>query len=291
MLITGSPASWYSRRSRAMFSLLRVAVGMVPHRFLLPRRASSQLELPQQASNHAPTGGRAQFEQPPRQLAQRQVGPQHSRPHRIPSREFLQQVPQVLGQLRTGRASWLAAPLFFGPDRLPQTEIDSDGGGIDQTITYGYDPNGIRVRQLEGNEESIYLVDYQSPTGQAEVLEEVVRNATTQSLIRELTYLLGSDVLAQTRSDVLSGAPLYLLYDGHGSTRGLVDATGQPLSDQVYAYDAYGNPLGFDSAAAYTRFLYSGEQTDNATGLQYLRARYYDPAHRTVKQLRFIHRR
>src|SRR3972149_4163828 len=99
---------------------LRVAVGMVSHRFLLPRRASSQLELPQQASNHAPASGRAQFEQPPRQLAQRQVGPQHSRPQRSPSREFLQQLPQVLFQLRTGRASWLAAPLFFGPDRLPR---------------------------------------------------------------------------------------------------------------------------------------------------------------------------
>src|SRR3990172_5157440 len=99
---------------------LRVAVGMVSHRFLLPRRASSQLELPQQTSNHPPAGGRAQFEQPPRQLAQRQVGPQHSRPHRVASREFLQQLPQIPFQLRTGRASWLAAPLFFGPDRLPR---------------------------------------------------------------------------------------------------------------------------------------------------------------------------
>ena len=35
--------------------------------------------------------------------------------------------------------------------------------------------------------------------------------------------------------------------------------------------------MGFDPSTAATTFLYSGEQTD-ATGLQYLRARYYNPA-------------
>lgn len=46
---------------------------------------------------------------------------------------------------------------------------------------------------------------------------------------------------------------------------------------QLFHYDAFGNALGFDPALAATLFLYSGEQTDR-TGLQYLRARYYDPA-------------
>lgn len=49
---------------------------------------------------------------------------------------------------------------------------------------------------------------------------------------------------------------------------------------QRFAYDAYGNMLtgtGLTLAAdAWTSLLYSGEQTDK-TGLQYLRARYYDP--------------
>jgi hypothetical protein len=84
---------------------LRVAVGMMAHRFLLPRRASSHGQLPQQASNHASAGGRAQGAEPPRQLAQREVGPQHPDAHRIPRREFREQLPQVRFQLRTGRAS------------------------------------------------------------------------------------------------------------------------------------------------------------------------------------------
>jgi len=53
----------------------------------------------------------------------------------------------------------------------------------------------------------------------------------------------------------------------------LVDATGQPLSRQIFRYDAFGNRL--DNNTALTTLLYSGELTD-ATGLQYLRARYYD---------------
>lgn len=43
--------------------------------------------------------------------------------------------------------------------------------------------------------------------------------------------------------------------------------------------DAYGNPIGvWSPSTALTSLLYSGEQTDAATGQQYLRARYYDPA-------------
>jgi RHS repeat-associated protein len=68
------------------------------------------------------------------------------------------------------------------------------------------------------------------------------------------------------------------LSDGHGSTRILWNIDGNPF--EFYAYDAFGNMLagpGLTGAAdASTRLLYSGEQTDQ-TGLQYLRARYYDP--------------
>ncbi len=47
---------------------------------------------------------------------------------------------------------------------------------------------------------------------------------------------------------------------------------------QLFAYDAYGQAIGFNPADALTEFLYSGEQFDAKIGQQYLRARYYDPA-------------
>ncbi|MDR2439739.1 MAG: RHS repeat-associated core domain-containing protein, partial [Planctomycetaceae bacterium] len=46
---------------------------------------------------------------------------------------------------------------------------------------------------------------------------------------------------------------------------------------ELYAFDAYGNAIGFDPSVALTEFLYSGEQFDSKIGQQYLRQRYYDP--------------
>ncbi len=92
------------------------------------------------------------------------------------------------------------------------------------------------------------------------------------------TYTIGHDVFAET---IDAATVRHLLKDGHGSTRQLVDATGNVITSgtaQVFAYDAYGLPIGFDLAAALTTLLYSGEQTDQLTGLQYLRARYYNAA-------------
>ncbi|HSW50550.1 MAG TPA: RHS repeat-associated core domain-containing protein, partial [Bryobacteraceae bacterium] len=74
----------------------------------------------------------------------------------------------------------------------------------------------------------------------------------------------------------LAGAR-YLLYDGGGHTRGLLDATGQPLTAEIYAYDAYGNRIEGPSVTA-TNLLYRGEYFDATLGQYVLRARYYDPA-------------
>jgi YD repeat-containing protein len=129
-------------------------------------------------------------------------------------------------------------------------------------------------------------VDGDNHTGYAQVLEE---KDTTGAVTK--TYTLGHDVLAQqaeTQSGTTqtSGPTLTLLYDGHGSTRALLDGSGAVATNTVnntawaqrFAYDAYGNMLGgtglsSDQSVILTSLLYSGEQTDRATGLQYLRAR------------------
>ncbi len=72
---------------------------------------------------------------------------------------------------------------------------------------------------------------------------------------------------------------LTFLYDGHGSTRALVDATAAIA--QAFAYNAYGERLTSANltaaSAAFTNLLYSGEWTGKH-GAQYLRARWYDPS-------------
>jgi RHS repeat-associated protein len=65
----------------------------------------------------------------------------------------------------------------------------------------------------------------------------------------------------------------YLLRDGLGSTTELADGSGNVTG--TYRYDVFGAPRA--QTGATTEFNFAGEQTD-PTALQYLRARYYDPA-------------
>jgi len=184
---------------------------------------------------------------------------------------------------------------FYGYNlqgRLAAVEEDTDGDGtaqdpdLEEGSYYTYNDEGVRVGVVEktdGNDDgdlldpedsttaTDYLVDANNPTGYAQVIEE--HDGATDEL--ERSYTLGHDVLVQW--DATTGL-VYLLYDGHGSTRALLDAAGQVINAataQVFRYDAFGVRL--DAATALTSLLYSGEQTD-ATDLQYLRARYYDPA-------------
>ncbi|QDT48160.1 Extracellular phospholipase A1 precursor [Symmachiella dynata] len=83
------------------------------------------------------------------------------------------------------------------------------------------------------------------------------------------------DQTSFTPGDQQAGSSLTFLYDGHGSTRALLDNTA--AFNQHYAYTAHDGAIGFVEAAALTTRLYSGEAFDSRVGLQYLRARWYDP--------------
>ncbi len=126
---------------------------------------------------------------------------------------------------------------------------------------YGYNADGIRTSRTEGSQTTTYLVDSHNPTGYAQVLEETTAGITT-------SYIIGDDVFAQhTATDGFE----YLLYDGHGSARQLVDDS-QNLRDS-YSYDAYGVQT---SGGEGTSLRYCGEQYDSSLSQYYLRARYYD---------------
>ena len=83
-------------------------------------------------------------------------------------------------------------------------------------------------------------------------------------------YVYGAGLVAQ-----VSGAnTYYYLADGLGSVMATVDGSGTLAN--AYTYDAYGKTTSATGSQA-NDFQFAGQQTD-ATGLQYLRARYYDPA-------------
>lgn len=164
----------------------------------------------------------------------------------------------------------------------------ADGDPQDSTVTaYQYNPDGIRVGKTETVSTTLtqtdYLIDPYNPTGYAQVLEETTTVGTTLTRVQ---YTLGDDVISQTTSTYSGGVwtanpTQYLLYDGHGSTRQLVN-TDLSIQDS-YSYDGYGVMLG-DSTnpkpvqTAATNLLYSGEQYDSSMQQYYLRARYYNPS-------------
>jgi RHS repeat-associated protein len=107
-------------------------------------------------------------------------------------------------------------------------------------------------------------------------------------------YTLGLRQISQTTTLYSNGHPgapttLYFGHDGHGSVRVLMNAPGAIATiggvRQIFNYDAYGNPVGFNVLKAATTLLYSGQQTEVRTGLEYLRARYYNPQSGTFTSL------
>jgi len=84
------------------------------------------------------------------------------------------------------------------------------------------------------------------------------------------SYTHGWNLISQNRDR----NSLFYTYDGHSGVRQLSDRSGQ-ITD-TYNYDAYGNLLK-TTGVSENNYLYRGEQFDPNIGLQYLRARYYDP--------------
>ena len=70
----------------------------------------------------------------------------------------------------------------------------------------------------------------------------------------------------------IDGKDYFYEYDGRGSVVGVADTSG--LKRETYRYDPYGNTTTAGLNIA-NPFQYNAEYTDDVTGYQYLRARYY----------------
>ncbi|MBK7127581.1 MAG: hypothetical protein IPH65_16945, partial [Dehalococcoidia bacterium] len=81
------------------------------------------------------------------------------------------------------------------------------------------------------------------------------------------------DAGRMTSTTLPSGTCVVSSYvDGLGSTMAIVDGSGN--SQKSYTYDVYGEATA--SGGLSNEFDFAGQQTDG-TGLQYLRARHFDP--------------
>jgi RHS repeat-associated protein len=119
-----------------------------------------------------------------------------------------------------------------------------------------YDGLGNRYVQSTGGHTTFYSLDI------AAGLTQVLREGPT-------TYLYGLGIIGQETN----GEMVYALADRLGSIRQLVTEDQQVTL--LKSYDPFGNTL-LEQGTGGSSFGYTGEQMD-ASGLEYLRARYYDP--------------
>ena len=151
--------------------------------------------------------------------------------------------------------------------------------------TYRYNSGGIRVQKIDSvGAITNYVIDGNNHTGYSQIIEERDGNNVLQR-----SYTIGLDVVSQADDAPDENAQSFgehFLKDVHGSTRALLEVeSAKDVDGPNFHYDGYGNLIDFDLATAPTSILYSGEYTDLATGQQYLRARYYDPANGRFNRL------
>jgi RHS repeat-associated protein len=130
-------------------------------------------------------------------------------------------------------------------------------------VSMTYDGDGNRVAKTVSGVTTKYLVDTQTPTGYAQVAEEIVNGSVNAQ------YLYGLMHISLNRAGALS----YYGFDGHGSVRQLTSAAGA-VTD-TYSYDAFGGLLT-RTGNTQNSYMFAGEQYDIDLNLYYLRARWYN---------------
>ncbi|WP_088831371.1 RHS repeat-associated core domain-containing protein [Paenibacillus tyrfis] len=133
-----------------------------------------------------------------------------------------------------------------------------------RTVTYKYNGDGLLWERTENDQTTRYYWD-----GDQIIAEAAVSGGAVSLKAR---YVRGKGLVAREDSQ----GKAYYLHNGHGDVVELRDSTGNTRLNS-YNYDIWGN-LASQSENIVQPFKYSGELWDNTTGLQYLRARWYDPS-------------
>jgi RHS repeat-associated protein len=152
---------------------------------------------------------------------------------------------------------------YDAENRLTQLASDSTVIG-----TYAYDGAGNRYAKTAGGVTTAYTLDLASSL--PGVLTETAGSSVT-------SYAYAGGPLEIDRS----GATYWYLSDTLGSVRLVTDSTG--ASPATYAYTAFGSTRASTGTVA-NEVRFTGERTDGESGLEFLRARTYDPSTGTFLQ-------
>ncbi len=143
------------------------------------------------------------------------------------------------------------------------TKVSGEG----KEVGYSYNGDGLLYERTEGDKTTRYYYDEEA---------KLIAEAEVQGGTAKITYAYVYDLSGQlwARQDKASGQLQYYQLNGHGDVVGLSDSSGKELNS--YSYDIWGGPEKVKETVPNV-LRYAGEYWDDTTGLQYLRARWYDP--------------
>ncbi|WP_223264172.1 RHS repeat-associated core domain-containing protein [Paenibacillus sp. IHB B 3084] len=143
------------------------------------------------------------------------------------------------------------------------TKVSGEG----KEVGYSYNGDGLLYERTEGGKTTRYYYNEEA---------KLMAEAEVEGETPKITYVYVYDLSGQlwARQDKASGQLQYYQLNGHGDVVGLSDSTGKELNS--YSYDIWGGPETVKETVPNV-LRYAGEYWDDTTGLQYLRARWYDP--------------
>jgi RHS repeat-associated protein len=142
---------------------------------------------------------------------------------------------------------------YNAENRLTSTNLGGVAG------TYVYNGDGLRTSRTIGGTARTFA--WGNATGMPVILRDSAGNR----------YLYGLDLISLSDS---ANKKFYYHTDGLGSTTAITDSTG--AVKKTYQYDVFG-AIRVQTGTQPNEFTFTGEQVDSS-GLEYLRARYYDGA-------------
>ena len=157
-------------------------------------------------------------------------------------------------------------------NRLTSVVTQNSSGAVVKSVAYTYDAYDRRIAKV---------IDPDGTGPATATTERMVYDGSNIALTFDGTgaqthrYLYGPGV-DQILTDETATSVNWALVDNQGSIRDVIDSNGNVLNHVVY--DSYGQVTSETNVGFDFRFGYTGRERDKETGLQYNRARYYDPS-------------
>jgi RHS repeat-associated protein len=148
-------------------------------------------------------------------------------------------------------------------NRLMSIVSKNAGGNVTKTVGYEYDVDDQRVKKTVDGVVENYFID-----------RNQIAFVTDGSGNETFHYLYGLNVDAVMAQDSSTGM-LWSLADRLGSIDTLTDAEGVVVNKRTF--DSFGRVLSETNPSVQFRYGYTGRERDLESGLDYYRARYYDP--------------